>query len=164
MSGTYRLSRVGVGSAFRVGFIVGLALSALFLVPLGLLALLGVAGGAGKEGMGGALALGVTGGMMALMPLVYGFIYGVVSALSALVYNGVARVAGGVEVTLDAVWKPAPLDQEAARRMIMGDAHPGPSTPSTTASPDTVTTAPDTGTRSGEGERKGDVPSVDDVW
>ena len=178
MSGTYRLSRVGVGSAFKVGFIVGLALSALILVPFGLLTALGVVGGAGKGGAGSALALGAAGGMMVVMPLVYGFVYGVVSALSALVYNVVARVVGGLEMTLEGAWKPAPFDREAAMRMIMGDAYPGPSDPSTTASPDTVTTAPDTmttapdtvtaaratSTHSEEGERKGGVPSIDDVW
>ncbi len=164
MTGTYALKRIGVGSAFRVGFIVGLALSALFLVPFGLLTVLGVVGGAGKGGAESVLALGAAGGMMVFMPLVYGFVYGVISALSALVYNVVARVVGGLEVTLEAAWKPAPFDPEAAKRRILGDAYPGPSGPSTSASADTAPVAGDTGTRSGEGEGKGKVPSVDDVW
>ncbi len=169
MTGTYLLRRIGVGSAFKVGAVLGVVLSAILLVPLGLLFLLGGIGGPSEQGLGTAFALGTVPGVLTMIcgPLLYGLIYGIVAALFALVYNVIASVAGGVEVTLEAVWKSAPIDRDAVMRAIRGGEGDavveGASPPTGTAAPDTVTATGDTGTAR-EDEQKGGVPSVDDVW
>ena len=153
MSGTYRLSRIGVGSAFKVGFIVGLALSALILVPFGLLALLGVVGGLDEGSMGDALALGAVSGVLTMVcgPLVYGLIYGVMSAFSALVYNMVARVVGGLEVDLEYTSSLRPLDTDEIVRNL---------TEFTSAATDVAGAKP----KEEPSDPPSSPPSVNDVW
>ncbi len=151
MTGTYSLKRIGIGSAFKVGFVVGVVLSALVLVPFGLLALLGVVGGAGKGGAGSALALGAAGGMMVVMPLVYGLIYGVIAALSALVYNVVARVVGGLEVDLEYASSLRPLDTDEIVRNL---------TEFTSAASGAAAAKP----KEEPSDPPSSPPSVNDVW
>lgn len=98
----YVLRHIGVGSAFKVGFVLGALLSALVLLPLGLLMALGVLGGEGR--MSDLVAVSAASGLLTIFcgPLIYGVLYGFGAALSALVYNIVSGVVGGLELHLDA--------------------------------------------------------------
>lgn len=98
MTGTYVLRRIGVGSAFKVGAVLGGVLSALVLVPLGLLMAIGVVHGGDSSAVAGGAFMGLL--TMVCGPLFYAFIYGLLTAISALVYNIAAGMTGGLEVEL----------------------------------------------------------------
>lgn len=91
-----KLRRVGVLSAFRVGFMFYGILGLL----VGGLAFLGsVLGGAA----GGGLAAGFGGGLVVLIvaPLLYGLAGALVFMIMAFLYNVVASLVGGLELELD---------------------------------------------------------------
>lgn len=98
----YILKRIGIGSAFKVGFIVGVMLSALVFLPLGLLMASGVLGGEGR--MTDLAATSAVSSVLIMFcgPIVYGIVYGIGAALSALVYNIVSGIVGGLELQLSA--------------------------------------------------------------
>ncbi len=98
----YVLKRIGIGSAFKVGFVLGTLLSAIVLLPFGLLMALGILGNEGR--MTELLAASAVSGVITMFcgPLIYGVLYGLGAALSALVYNIVSGVVGGLELHLDA--------------------------------------------------------------
>ncbi len=92
------VKRIGPGSAFKVGLaiygLVGLIVGLIF----GLISMLG-----------GSLALPVQAGMFGVFfgvgaiiiwPLCYGIGGGIVAAISAVVYNLIARWVGGLEVDI----------------------------------------------------------------
>ncbi len=97
----YVLKRIGIGSAFKVGFVLGALLSAIVLLPFGFLMALGILGSEGR--MTELLAASAVSGVITMFcgPLIYGFLYGLGAALSALIYNIVAGVIGGLELTLE---------------------------------------------------------------
>lgn len=97
------IRRVGIGSAFKVGAVMyGL----LWVVLGGLLLLLqlligGILGASADEGaqiFGAMAGIGLIGYIVGI--LVYALIGGIFSALTALVYNLVAGLVGGIEVEL----------------------------------------------------------------
>ncbi len=139
MNGKYTLKHIGVGSAFKMGAAVGGILSAIILVPLGLLTAIGVVGSDDTS----LMAAGATMGLLTMFcgPVVYALIYGLSAALSALTYNAVAKLAGGVEFRLEPV-RPRPP------RVVVNE-RPYPD----------VEDAPPAG--EGEGTSS---PSVNDVW
>ena len=110
MNGKYTLKHIGVGSAFKMGAAVGGILSAIILVPLGLLTAIGVVGSDDTS----LIAAGATMGQLTMFcgPVVYALIYGVLTALNALVFNVIARIVGGLEIHLERSSSFAPLDVE----------------------------------------------------
>lgn len=102
----YVLKHIGIGSAFKVGFVLGALLSALVLLPLGLLMALGVLGSEGR--MSDLVAVSAASSLFTMFcgPLIYGVVYGIGAALSVLIYNIVSGIVGGLELQLDAREQP----------------------------------------------------------
>lgn len=94
---------VGVGSAFKVGFVLGLALSLILVIPFILAFLLGSPGGPilGPRAMGLPRRGAPEIVLLFCMPFGYALAYGIVLALSALVYNIVAATVGGLELSVE---------------------------------------------------------------
>ena len=99
MSGTVRIRHIGVGSSFKVGAVLGGILSAIVMVPMGLLMAVGVVSGSDSSVAADGVFVGLL--MMVCGPLIYAFIYGLGMAISALIYNLVAGIMGGLEVELE---------------------------------------------------------------
>lgn len=94
---------IGVGSAFKVGFVIGLALSLIVIIPAALAFFLSnprvleFGPRAMRFPRGGVVEIV----LLLCMPFGYGIAYGVVTALSAIVYNVVAAIVGGLEVSVE---------------------------------------------------------------
>jgi len=94
-----RITRISPGSAFKVGLIVCGLLFAIF----GLIALLFTS--MGMRALRSFINIGGIGffrGLLAyiISVILYGVVGGVISALAAAIYNGVARWTGGLEIRL----------------------------------------------------------------
>jgi hypothetical protein len=99
------ISRISPGSAFKVGlalygllgFVLGLCVALVSLLAGGIAARLGPSAPPGLTAV-----FGVAGGIGAiiLMPIMYGLLGGIVLAISALIYNLVAKLVGGLEVDI----------------------------------------------------------------
>ena len=96
------LKRIGVLSAGKIlgmlygiiGFIVGGFFS--------LFSLLGVFASAFEDGLGGSLIAGLFGlGAIILLPLFYGVLGFVVGIVVSALYNGLAKLAGGIQLELE---------------------------------------------------------------
>ena len=150
MTGTYLLKRIGIGSAFKIGAVLGFVLSAIVLLPLGLLMALGVVNADDSS----VAVAGATFGVVTMLcgPLVYAFIYGVLAALNAAIFNIIARVAGGLEIRLERSSSVAPLDVEEVVKNLTEFQQPArPTLAATQDQPQGEPTSQQT-------------PSVDDVW
>lgn len=97
---------VSIGSAFKVGAVTSMLLFAviggLFLLLQLLIGGMISMGAGGREGIGvfGAMAgFGIIGYLFGIV--IYGIVGGIGSALTALIYNIVAGMVGGLQVSLD---------------------------------------------------------------
>jgi hypothetical protein len=90
--------RIGPGSAFKVGLalygLVGLIVGLIF----GLVSLLG--GNLVPPDQAGVFRMFFGVGAIIIFPLCYGIGGGIVAAISAVVYNLIARSVGGLEVDI----------------------------------------------------------------
>ena len=102
MYGNFLIKRVGVGSAFKIGAALGGILSAIVLVPLGLLMAFGVVNADEQSVMAGGMLFGFV--TMICGPLIYALIYGILAAVNALIYNALAGLTGGLLVYLERPW------------------------------------------------------------
>lgn len=92
------LKKIGVISCAKVA---GIIYAVFGLLAGGLVSLLAMAGAmqsAGGDGMTGGMIFGA--GAIIIMPILYGGMGGIVAALSALLYNVVAGLVGGIELEL----------------------------------------------------------------
>jgi hypothetical protein len=100
------IKKIGIWSLGKVLGVVYALLGLVIGLFVALIALLGAVLGAGsagtEEGVAGALGFGVAGGVGALvvLPLMYGFLGLIAGLLTALVYNIVAALIGGIKVEL----------------------------------------------------------------
>jgi len=107
---TYRLKRVAPLQAAIV-FAILYALISLVIVPLFIVMIL--LGAMQEEtGMAGGTAAMV--GMMIFMPLFYGFFGFITGAILSFLYNIVAKMSGGLELTFDAPPPVVPARDELA--------------------------------------------------
>ena len=98
-----RLTRVGPLSIAKIAFVIyaaiGLVMGAIFAaIGIAGAAIGSVANDSGVPGLPGAL-FGI--GAIVIFPVFYGVLGGVTSLAGAALYNLVAGVVGGIEVTLD---------------------------------------------------------------
>lgn len=105
----YKISHVGIGSAFRLGFLFGMVVTVagvIFTVLVSLLGLSAVSNAyyGGSSGIGlissaasifGVVLSGFVGGAIASV------IAGIVTAFYAWIYNIIAGGGNGLEITLD---------------------------------------------------------------
>ncbi len=99
MYGTFLIRRIGVGAAFKIGAVLGGVMSAVVLFPMGLLMALGVISSDDSAAIAGGAVMGLA--TVVCGPLVYAFIYGLMSAFSAFIYNIIAGLTGGPEIYLE---------------------------------------------------------------
>lgn len=100
------LKRVGVLSAFKLCFIIGLALGLIMgLIYGGMLSIFVLFGMLSSMKMGGidVAGMGLVAFLIAIVALivftlVYGIICGIFGAIYALVYNLAAKYVGGIEL------------------------------------------------------------------
>ncbi len=97
---------ISIGSAFKVGAVISILLFAvigglILLLQLLVGGMIGMGAG-GREGAGvfGAMAgFGIIAYLFGIV--IYGIVGGISSALTALIYNIVAGMVGGLQVSLD---------------------------------------------------------------
>ena len=94
----FRLKRVGVLKAALMGGI-GYALMSLLLVPFFLFFMMFAPGPAGLGEMPGEWAM--SGAMVFLLPLIYGMIGFIGTALAAAIFNLIAMMVGGLDIELE---------------------------------------------------------------
>jgi cytochrome c biogenesis factor len=99
-----KLKRIGVGSAARMAAVLYAVMG---LIVGGFLAVCSVMGAAftkmaSSESSGaGIFGLFFGVGAVLIMPPLYAICGGVMAAITAWLYNGVAKMAGGIEVDLE---------------------------------------------------------------
>lgn len=100
---TWAIRSVSVGSAFKVGFVVGVVLTLLFVLPVTLAMLFGARSigpmGYRRLGMPALAANELV--VLLCIPFLYALGYGIVAALLAVIYNVVAALVGGLEVSVE---------------------------------------------------------------
>lgn len=101
-----RLTRISPGSAFKVGFTTYALLFGIFGLFGLLLAFLGVGAlrdllDVGRMGIG-RMGAGIVGALIGYIigVVLYGLVGGVMSAITALIYNLVAKWTGGLRIEL----------------------------------------------------------------
>ena len=102
------VKRIGLGSAFKIGLvlygIVGLCLGIFVAILSSVMGPLGGLAGGNPAGVQSwdlrSFGFGMGIGAVLFFPLCYGIIGGLFAAVSAAVYNLVARLVGGLEVDI----------------------------------------------------------------
>jgi hypothetical protein len=124
------IRRVGVGSLAKMLGAMYAGIGLIFGFFVSLAALFGAALGGQMPGQGNQIPpiLGVLFGLGAviLLPVVYGVMGLIVGALSALIYNLVAAVAGGIEIEVTTMGPAAPVGTNPATAPPPGAAAPTP--------------------------------------
>ena len=93
-----RIKRIGIKQTAKVFAVFYFLISLVFVLPISLIALL--VGSSGNKGTG-ILPAAFGGVILFILPIAYGIIGFVMVALSAALYNLVARYVGGVEIELN---------------------------------------------------------------
>jgi len=94
----FRLKRIGVLKAAIMGGI-GYALLSLLLVPFFLFFMMFAPGPSGLHDMPGEFAM--SGALVFLLPLIYGVMGFIGTALAAAVFNLISLMVGGLDIELD---------------------------------------------------------------
>ncbi len=92
------LKRVGILSGAKVLGLLYAALGLIFGGIFSFVSVLGAAAGSGRGGAGGLL-FGV--GAVIILPIFYGIVGFIGGALTAVLYNLIAHVAGGLELEFE---------------------------------------------------------------
>jgi hypothetical protein len=100
------VKRIGVISAGKMYGIVGLVLGFIIGIPYGLIVMLVGAsifstGRSGDAAAGGAGTIVIGLALMILFPIMYGVLCFILGLIGALIYNGAAKLVGGVEIELE---------------------------------------------------------------
>lgn len=99
--GVISVAKIYALLSFVLGLIIGV-IYGLFFILFG--AAMTAAGGGGPDAAAGGISTVVIGlGMMIGLPLFYGIFGFIMGAISALIYNALAGVVGGVKFDLEAV-------------------------------------------------------------
>jgi hypothetical protein len=98
--------RIGVLSAAKMYGIVGFVLGLVIGIPYGLIAMVvGVSifstgrGSDAAAGGAGTIVIGLL--IMILFPIMYGILCFIMGLIGALIYNGAAKLVGGVQIELE---------------------------------------------------------------
>jgi hypothetical protein len=93
-----QIKRIGVKQTAKVLAVFYFLISLVFVLPMAVFTLfIGTLGGQ-KSGLSGATFGGL---FLLLMPLVYAAIGFVMAAITAVIYNAIAKRVGGIEIELD---------------------------------------------------------------
>jgi hypothetical protein len=93
-----QIKRFGVLQTAKFCAVLYFIMTAIFLIPFGLIAMLTGAFAGGTEGLFGVMF----GGMFIFfLPLVYAVMGFIFVAIGCLIYNGTAKVTGGIEIEIE---------------------------------------------------------------
>jgi hypothetical protein len=94
-----RVKRFGVYQTSKVAAIIMFFIALIFMIPFGLIG--GLIGGVAGNGFSGFPFGG--GFFFIVMPFLYGIIGFIMTAISCLIYNLIAKWTGGIELEFDTV-------------------------------------------------------------
>ena len=101
-----------------VGLIIGVSYGLIFMIWGAVLASLLSKSDSQAAALGGGTTIGIGLAMMVAIPIFYGVVGFIGGAIGALIYNGAARMAGGIQLELEALptYAPPPPPQQWAPR------------------------------------------------